>query len=250
MLGTILTIAVVASAESLFSAVAVDRLHDGPPTRYNAELIAQGTGNLVSGVLGALPMTAVIVRSSANVHAGARTKASAVLHGIWLLVFAVALPGVVGMIPLPALAALLVHSGWKLLDPGKLVRAARHDRAEAVITVITAGTIAGIDMLTGVLLGLGLAILLAAWRLSHVTVGWRHIEDGGVHVRVRGNGVFLRLPQILRGLEAVPHAARVHLDLTDLRHLDQATRDTLESWATQRQRNDAHVHTALPQPAG
>ena len=78
----------IASAESLFSAAAVDRLHDGPRTEYDKELMAQGTGNTVCGLLGALPMTAVIVRSAANVQAGARTRASRVLHGVWLLLFA------------------------------------------------------------------------------------------------------------------------------------------------------------------
>jgi MFS superfamily sulfate permease-like transporter len=248
VLGSILTIAVVASAESLFSAAAVDRLHDGAPTRYNAELIAQGTGNVVSGVLGALPMTAVIVRSAANVQAGARTKASRILHGVWLLLFAVALPELLGLVPLSALAALLVHAGWKLLDPGKLVRSARHDRAEAAITGVTAATIFGVDMLTGVLTGLGLAICLAAWRLSHVTVDW-HREDHCVQVRVRGNATFLRLPQMLRSLEEVPHVRLVELDLTGLRHLDQATRATLDDWAGQRQKAHAQVRTALPESA-
>ncbi|MEU0510962.1 SulP family inorganic anion transporter [Amycolatopsis thermoflava] len=197
-----------------------------------------------------MPMTAVIVRSSANVRAGARTKASTLLHGVWLLLFAVALPGVLALIPMPALAALLVHAGWKLLDPVKLARAARLDRAEAAITVITAVTIAAADMLTGVLAGLALSIGLAAWRLSHVTVHWRDTGDGGVHVQVAGNGTFLRLPQILRALEGVPHASSVHLDLTGLRHLDQAAQVTLEDWAAQRAKNDVHVHTALPQPVG
>jgi len=250
VLGTIVTIALVASAESLFSAAAVDRLHSGPPTRYNAELIAQGTGNLISGALGALPMTAVIVRSAANVAAGARTKASSVLHGLWLLVFALALPGVLGVIPVPALAGLLLHAGWKLLDPATLVRSTRHDRAEAAITVITALAIVAADMLTGVLVGFGLAIVLAAWRLSHVTVGWDHSSETSVHVRVTGNATFLRLPQIVRALDAVPHAARLHLDLTGLRHLDQATRATLERWTAQRRRGNVEVHTALPTAIG
>ena len=88
LLGTIVAFTLIASAESLFSAAAVDRLHDGPRTEYDKELMAQGAGNTVCGLLGALPMTAVIVRSAANVQAGARTKASRVLHGVWLLLFA------------------------------------------------------------------------------------------------------------------------------------------------------------------
>ncbi|SEH00243.1 Sulfate permease family protein [Nonomuraea solani] len=236
VLGTILTIAIVASAESLFSAAAVDRLHDGRPTRYNAELAAQGAGNVVSGALGGMPMTAVIVRSAANVQAGARTKASRVLHGVWLLLFAVALPGLLAAIPLTALAALLVHAGWKLIDPARLVRTVRQDRADGAIALITAATIAGVDLLTGVLTGLGLAIVLAAWRLSHVTVSWEHDERGHVHVRLRGNATFLRLPQMHRSLQSVPDAAGVRLDLSELHHLDEATRDTLDAWAARRER--------------
>ncbi|KPC94928.1 sulfate transporter, partial [Streptomyces sp. NRRL F-6602] len=113
LLGTILAFTLIASAESLFSAAAVDRMHDGPRTRYDQELVAQGAGNTVCGLLGALPMTAVIVRSSANVQAGARTKASRVMHGVWLLLFAALLPGALALIPLPALAGILVHAGWK-----------------------------------------------------------------------------------------------------------------------------------------
>ncbi|WP_037080733.1 SulP family inorganic anion transporter [Pseudonocardia spinosispora] len=247
ILGSILTIAIVASAESMFSAAAVDRMHDGPPTKYNAELVAQGTGNVVSGVFGAMPMTAVIVRSAANVQAGARTKMSRILHGVWLLLFAVLLPDLLNLVPLSALAALLVHAGWKLVDPKKLVKSAKHDRAEAMITGVTAVTIFGIDMLTGVLIGLGLAIALAAWRLSHITVDW-HREDHHVQVKLRGNATFLRLPQILRALEEVPHARYVELDLTGVRHLDQATQATLEDWAAQRTKADSQVSTALPQP--
>lgn len=247
ILGAMLTIAMVASAESLFSAAAVDRMHDGPPTKYNAELMSQGAGNVVSGMFGALPMTAVIVRSAANVQAGARTKMSRILHGVWLLLFAVLLPDLLSLVPLSALAALLLHAGWKLVDPKKLVRSAKHDRAEAAITFVTAAVIFGVDMLTGVLIGLGLAIALAAWRLSHVTVDW-HREDHHVHVRLRGNATFLRLPQILRSLGEVPHARYVELDLTGVRHLDQATQSTLEDWADQRTKADAEVSTAMPQP--
>ncbi|CAM5718518.1 hypothetical protein SALBM311S_08530 [Streptomyces alboniger] len=111
---SILTFTVIASAESLFTAAAVDRMHSGPRTRYNTELIAQGAGNTVAGVLGALPITAVVARSSANVQAGAKTRLSRTLHGLWLLAFAMLLPQVLALIPISVLAGVLVHSGWKL----------------------------------------------------------------------------------------------------------------------------------------
>jgi MFS superfamily sulfate permease-like transporter len=244
----ILTFGVVASAESLFSAAAVDRLHDGRPTRYNAELLAQGAGNVVSGVFGALPMTAVIVRSAANVQAGARTRTSRILHGVWLLLFAVALPDVLGLVPLAALAALLIHAGWKLASPAKLLAAVRRDRAEGAIAIATALAIFGIDMLAGVLIGLALAVALSAWRLSHLTVDWRRVGEDRVQVRIGGNATFLRLPHLQRSLASVPHAPTVDLDLTAVRHLDQATEATLHDWTSRRHRASATVRTALPEP--
>ena len=114
------TVAFVASAETLLCATAVDQLHSGQRTKYDKELWAQGVGNVLCGLVGALPMTAVIVRSAANVQAGARTRASRVLHGVWLLLFVVLLPGLLTLIPVAVLAAVLVHAGWKLLG-GKQV---------------------------------------------------------------------------------------------------------------------------------
>ncbi|HCF27241.1 MAG TPA: SulP family inorganic anion transporter, partial [Cyanobacteria bacterium UBA11049] len=108
MLLNAITIAFVASAESLLSAVAVDRMHQGPRANFDQELSAQGIGNLICGVLGALPMTGVIVRSSVNVEAGAKTRVSAILHGVWLLVLVVAAPTLLKMVPTSSLAAILV----------------------------------------------------------------------------------------------------------------------------------------------
>ena len=108
-----LTIALVASAETLLCATAVDKLQTGSRTNYDKELRSQGVGNMICGLLGSLPMTGVIVRSSANVQAGARTRLSAVLHGIWLLVFVALLPGLLSLVPTSALAAILVFTGYK-----------------------------------------------------------------------------------------------------------------------------------------
>lgn len=100
---------------SLFSAAAVDRMHEGPRTSYDKELMAQGVGNAVCGALGALPINVVIVRSAASAQSGAKTKTSRVLHSVWLLLFVALLPFALAMIPLPALAGVLVHAGWKLI---------------------------------------------------------------------------------------------------------------------------------------
>ncbi|MFJ3688641.1 SulP family inorganic anion transporter [[Kitasatospora] papulosa] len=231
LLGTIAAFTLIASAESLFSAAAVDRLHDGPRTQYDKELIAQGTGNTVCGILGALPMTAVIVRSSANVQAGARTRASRVLHGVWLLLFAALLPSALALIPLPALAGILIHAGWKLIPLRSLVPLWREHRGEALILVVTAVAIVTINMFEGVLIGLALSVAKAAWDASHIKLEVVDSSPDGVRARLSGNATFLRLPKILDSLEALPDDRPVSLDLSGLHHLDHACLSALENWA-------------------
>ncbi|MEU0133105.1 SulP family inorganic anion transporter [Streptomyces sp. NPDC006296] len=231
LLGTVAAFTLIASAESLFSAAAVDRLHDGPRTRYDKELIAQGTGNTVCGLLGALPMTAVIVRSSANVQAGARTKASRVLHGVWLLLFAALLPSALALIPLPALAGILIHAGWKLIPLRSLAALWREHRGEALILIVTAVSIVAVNMFEGVLIGLALSVAKAAWDASHIRLEVVDSSPEGVRARLSGNATFLRLPKILDSLEALPKDRPVSLDLSGLSHLDHACRTALENWA-------------------
>ncbi|WP_327263936.1 SulP family inorganic anion transporter [Streptomyces sp. NBC_01232] len=227
--GTVVALALIASAETLFSAAAVDRMHDGPRTEYDKELIAQGVGNSVCGLLGALPMTAVIVRSAANVEAGARTRAARVMHGGWLLLFAVAFPRVLESVPLAALAGVLLHAGWKLLPARAVAALWRTHRGEAVVLVVTASAILVTNLFEGVLIGLGLAVAKAAWETSHVHIEevW---EDEELCVRVVGNASFLRLPKLLDALDALPHGQPVRLDLSGLRHLDHACLTALEGW--------------------
>ncbi|MFD6238934.1 SulP family inorganic anion transporter [Streptomyces diastaticus] len=231
LLGTVLAFTLIASAESLFSAAAVDRMHDGPRTRYDQELVAQGAGNTVCGLLGALPMTAVIVRSSANVQAGARTRASRVLHGVWLLLFAALLPGALALIPLPALAGILVHAGWKLIPLRSFAPLWREHRGEAVILAVTALAIVTVNMFEGVLIGLALAVAKTAWTASHVRLEVMDKGAGPVQAYLSGNATFLRLPRILDTLESLPQDRPVALDLSGLHHLDHACRTALENWA-------------------
>ncbi|MGW0844974.1 SulP family inorganic anion transporter [Streptomyces sp. NPDC002787] len=235
VVGTVLAFALIASAESLFSAAAVDQLHDGPRTDYDRELVAQGAGNVVCGALGALPMTAVIVRSAANVRAGARTKASRVLHGVWLLVFAALLPGALGVIPLAALAGLLVHAGCRLVPVRELgVLWRGRDRGEVVVLGATALAIVAWNLFEGVLVGLALAVAKTAWDISQVHVEIEDRGDAGVVVRVVGNATFLRLPKLLDALEGVPRGRGVRLDLSGLRHVDHACAAALAAWGAGR----------------
>ncbi|MEU5538840.1 SulP family inorganic anion transporter [Streptomyces sp. NPDC020362] len=231
VLGTVVAFTLIASAESLFSAAAVDRLHNGPRTQYNKELVAQGAGNAICGLLGALPMTAVIVRSAANVQAGARTKASRVLHGVWLLLFAALLPGVLAYIPIPALAGVLVYSGAKLVPVRALAVLWRDHRGEALILGVTAVSIVAVSMFEGVLIGLALAVVKTAWEASHLRLEVVDKGAGPIEAYLSGNATFLRLPKILDSLESLPQDRPVRLDLSGLHHLDHACRTALENWA-------------------
>ncbi|MEU6841570.1 SulP family inorganic anion transporter [Streptomyces sp. NPDC046716] len=229
--GTIVAFTLIASAESLFSAAAVDRMHDGPRTSYDKELLAQGAGNTVCGVLGAPPMTAVIVRSAANVQAGARTKASRVLHGVWLLLFAALLPAALAYIPVPALAGVLVHAGAKLIPVRTVVGLWREQRGEVLILAVTAVSIVSVSMFEGVLVGVALSVVKTAWDASQVKLEVVDKGAGPVQAHLSGNATFLRLPKILDSLEALPHDRPVEVDLSGLHHLDHACRTALESWA-------------------
>ncbi|WP_148590691.1 SulP family inorganic anion transporter [Streptomyces sp. WAC01526] len=243
VIGTVLAFALIASAESLFSAAAVDRLHDGPRTDYDKELMAQGAGNAVCGVLGALPMTAVIVRSAANVNAGAETKASRVMHGLWLLVFAAAFPAALGVVPVAALAGVLVHAGCKLIPLRDLRPLWREHRGEAVVLLVTAIAIVTISMFEGVLIGLLLAVAKTAWETSHIHLDIQVPKDTAEPVQVRaiGNATFLRLPKLLDQLETLPADRDVELDLSGLRHLDHACGAALTNWAEQHRRSTREV---------
>ncbi|WP_370418072.1 SulP family inorganic anion transporter [Streptomyces sp. QH1-20] len=235
-LSTVLAFTLIASAESLFSAAAVDRMHDGPRTDYNKELMAQGVGNTLCGALGALPMTAVIVRSATNVQAGARTALSRFLHGAWLLLFAALLPAAIGIIPLAALAGVLIHAGCKLIPVKELIPLWRDERGEAVVLAVTALAIVTTNMFEGVLLGLLLAVLKAAWETSrvHLQVHEPACGPGPLVVTLTGNATFLRLPHILDTLEKLPAHRNAELDLSQLHHLDHACRTALDTWAERR----------------
>ena len=132
-----ISIAFIASAETLLCATAVDQMHNGPRTKYDKELSAQGVGNTICGLMGVLPMTGVIVRSGANVEAGAQTRASAIMHGFWLLLFAALLPSTLQYVPSSALAAVLVFTGYKLTYPKIVPTLMKFGWAEVAIHFIT-----------------------------------------------------------------------------------------------------------------
>jgi len=155
-----ITIAIIASLETLLSIEAVDKLDPlkrNSPT--NRELVAQGIGNITSGLLGGLPMTSVIVRSSANANAGGRTRQAAILHGIWLLVALLAIPSIINLIPLAGLAAILLHTGFKLAKPALFKQMLKKGLDQFIPFVVTVVAVVLTDLLTGV----GIGILVATF---------------------------------------------------------------------------------------
>lgn len=233
LLGAI-SIAFIASAETLLCATAVDQMHTGPRTRYNQELTAQGIGNTLCGLLGVLPLTGVIVRSGANVEAGALTRNSAMLHGLWLLVFASLLPFTLRYVPVSSLAAVLVYTGYKLAYPKIVPTLMTYGRSEVFIYAATVIGIVTTDLLKGVLIGLGLSLAKLLYVFSHLGVRREDSADGQrVDVHLTGSATLIRLPTLATLLEELKPGAQVHVHVDDLDYIDHACIDLLKNWDRQ-----------------
>ncbi len=227
-----IVIALVASAETLLCATAVDQLHSGVRTDYDKELTAQGIGNVLCGLIGALPMTGVIVRSSANVNSGGKTRASAIMHGIWLLVFVAALPFVLAYIPRAALGALLVHIGFKLVNFKQIKQLWKTSRSEVAIYATTLLVIVCEDLLVGVVVGILLSAAKLLHRFSHLELDLQN-EGTVSRLQLHGAATFLRLPALAQKLEEVPDSAELHVEFEHLNYIDHACLDLLMNWARQ-----------------
>lgn len=227
-----IVIALVASAETLLCATAVDQLHNGERTNYDKELSAQGVGNMLCGLIGALPMTGVIVRSSANVGSGAKTRLSAIMHGFWLLIFVVAVPSVLAYIPKAALGALLVHIGIKLVNIKIIRELWKTSRGEVLIYIVTTTVIVVEDLLVGVLVGILLSAGKLLYQFSHLELDI--VEKGGkTRLQMEGAATFLRLPHLAMTLDRVPDSTELHIDFKHLTYIDHACLDLLMNWAKQ-----------------
>ncbi|WP_280418146.1 bifunctional SulP family inorganic anion transporter/carbonic anhydrase [Nocardia carnea] len=235
----ILTFALIASVESLLSAVAIDKMHTGPRADFDREMIGQGSANVLSGLLGGLPVTGVIVRSSTNVAAGARSRVSAVLHGVWLLVFSVALVSLVEQIPLAALAGLLIVIGVQLVKLAHIRLA--HRTGDLLVYAVTLLAVVFLNLLEGVLIGLALAFALLIWRVVRVAVTAEPL--GGTDrwlVRIDGSCTFLSLPKLSTTFAKVPKGVAVTVEMT-VDFLDHAAYDAITDWARQHESNGGTV---------
>ncbi|WP_434559873.1 SulP family inorganic anion transporter [Pseudomonas sp. Z5-35] len=224
-------VAFIASAETLLSAAAVDRMHSGERADFDRELSAQGIGNMLCGLLGALPMTGVIVRSSANVQAGATTRMSTIFHGLWLLLFVLLLSSVLQSIPVASLAGVLVYTGFKLVDLKAFRSLGRYGRMPMFTYAATALAIIFTDLLTGVLIGFGLTLAKLAWKASRLKISLIDLpQDGEMELRLVGAATFLKVPALTQVLNTVPEGATVHVPLNNLSYIDHSCLELLEEW--------------------
>lgn len=239
---TAIAIAFIASAETLLSAAAVDRMHDGVRTNYNRELSAQGVGNLLCGFAGALPMTGVIVRSSANVQAGAKTRLSAILHGVWILGFVALLPWLLREIPMAALAGILVVTGVRLvsLDHAKHLLH-RYGPLPAVVWAVTLVMVVAADLLTGVLVGIGLSLLELVPHVRRLGLKVEEESREDAHeISLGGTASFFSLPGLSARLEALPAGRLIVLNVERLGHIDHTCAEMLREWIDRR-RGSGHM---------
>jgi MFS superfamily sulfate permease-like transporter len=239
---TAFALAFVASAETLLCATAVDQMHDGPKTKYDRELMAQGVGNLLCGFVGALPMTGVIVRSATNVAAGAKTRLSAILHGGWLLGLVVALPFVLKLVPTASLAAILVFTGYKLVNPQNIQRLLRYGGLPVFVYAATVIGIVTTDLLKGIMIGLALSFLKLIYALTHLRVTVQHdAKAKRADVYLDGVATFIRLPKLADTLDELPLDHEVHVHFRSLDYIDHACVDLLSGWEKQRSNKGSRV---------
>lgn len=219
-----LTIAIVASIETLLCIEATDRLD--PQKRHTPtshELKAQGIGNIISGLLGGLPMTSVIIRSSANVNSGGRTKLSAISHGFLLLICVATIPFLLNKIPLAALAAILIVTGYKLAKPAVFLKMYRDGIYQFVPFVVTVIAVVFTDLLVGVALGLGVSILFLLRENLKVAYFFRqkdYQEGGIVHIHLAQEVSFLNKAAIKETLENLPGESYVIFDASESIFID------------------------------
>jgi len=240
------TIALVASLETLLCVEATDKLDPHKNvTPTNRELFAQGTGNIISGLIGGLPITQVIVRSSANIQSGGRSKMSAIIHGFLLLISVILIPRLLNMIPLSVLAAVLLIVGYKLAKPQLFKKMYELGWKQFIPFTVTVLGIVFIDLLWGIGLGLAVGIvviLVKSFQNSH----FLHIEDksNGKHrikMTLAEEVTFFNKGAILKELHSLPRETYLELDVRKTRYLDNDIIEILEDFAYKAKERDVDI---------
>ncbi|MES2703856.1 MAG: SulP family inorganic anion transporter [Bacteroidota bacterium] len=229
-------IAVVASIETLLCIEATDKLD--PMKRYtpaDRELKAQGIGNLVSGLIGGLPITSVIVRSSANVNAGAKTKRSAIIHGLLLLVCAASIPALLNLIPKAALAAILIYTGYRLCKPAVFMHMWKGGRSQFIPFVATVAGVVGLDLLKGVGIGILISIFYILRQNIKIPYYYKrstYSEGEIIKLTLAQEVSFLNKASIKQTLANLPENSNVIIDASGTEYIDFDVLDIIREFYT------------------
>ena len=239
-------IAIIASLETLLSIEAVDNLDtERRVTNTNRELLAQGIGNTISGLIGGLPITSVIVRSSANVNAGAKTKLSAIFHSALLLISAIAIPFLLNKIPLGALAAVLLLTGWKLAKPAVFMKMFKNGKYQFIPFIVTVVVIIGIDLINvapalngkGLILGVFAGIVAAAGAILHGNLKnsyyfhkEKHSEGDTITIHLSEEVSFLNKAAIRETLDRFPKNSTVVINASKSQYIDFDVLETIKEF--------------------
>jgi len=244
---TAFTIGLVASLETLLCVEATDKLDPHKNvTPTNRELLAQGTGNIVSGLIGGLPITQVIVRSSANINSGGRTKVSAIVHGFLLLIFVLLIPNLLNNIPLAVLAAVLFIVGYKLAKPELFVKMYKLGWKQFLPFIVTVIGIVGTDLLKGIGMGLVVAIviiLIKSYQNSHfLNIEEESKDSSKVKMTLAQEVTFFNKGAILKELDQLPENTKLDLDVTKTKYLDNDIIEILEDFALKAKNRNIEIN--------
>ncbi len=239
------TIAVVASLETLLCLEATDKLD--PMKRVspaNQELKAQGVGNIISGFIGGLPITQVIVRSSTNIQSGGRTKMSAIMHGIILLGCAMAIPKILNLIPLASLAAILFLVGYKLAKPVLFKQMYALGSSHFIPFIVTILGIVFTDLLMGIGMGLAVAIfyvLYNNYKKPFLFESDKHLKDGKIHLELAEDITFINKASIQRTLSQIPDGSKVIIDASKTINIDHDVLEIIDEFETNAKYRDIEL---------
>jgi len=229
-----IVIALIASLETLLCVEATDKLDPKKQvTSTDRELKVQGLGNIISGLMGGLPITQVIVRSSANITFGAKTKVSAILHGLLLLLCITTIPRLLNMIPFATLAAILFVVGYKLVEPLNFVKMYRLGREQFLPFIATILGIIFEDLLKGIAIGMTLAIFIILknhYKNSHETFHYEEDEQKKIHLTLAEEVSFLNKGSILREFRNIPYRAEVIIDFSRSKVVDNDVLEAIQNF--------------------
>ncbi|MBU3024751.1 SulP family inorganic anion transporter [Zobellia galactanivorans] len=243
---TAFTIAIVASLETLLSVEASDKLDPlKRQTPTNKELVAQGVGNAVSGLIGGIPITQVVVRSTANVMSGAVTKLSAIMHGFLILMSVIAIPTLLNLIPQAVLASVLLIIGYKLAKPKSFVQMYKLGKTQFIPFIVTVVGIVSTDLLKGIMIGLTvglITVLLKSYYNSHQLLLKEYQGKKNLfHINFAEEVTFINKGRIIKELDALEKGAYLELDFRKTKVLDYDILEYLDEFSVKAKNNDIHI---------